>query len=256
VPKTGLKAFIENYQAKEDSIPKEYLYKAENYSFRQLEFSIIWEYCASLRTVGDISDVGRGIEYKGDLNIDSKISSHKKPGFQKGFYSYENDPPIDMLPELVWLNISRESIQSSGSGISNKPKVLVNRIRGGRSPWRLRAWMDTNGYPFGKAFISVTPKVDISLFAIWALANSPLANAYLYDYCERDNKEGVIRKGVDFEFKGYYPEGFESAVPLHEYLSEEYHRSTITFADEWVKKHRSPEINEVLRTATEAFEEK
>jgi hypothetical protein len=28
------------------------------------------------------------------------------------------------------------------------------------------------------------------------------------------------------------------------------------FADEWVKKHRSPEMNEVLRAATEAFEEK
>jgi len=64
------------------------------------------------------------------------------------------------------------------------------------------------------------------------------------------------RKGVDFDFKGYYPDGFESAVPLHEYLSDEYQRSTITFADEWVKKHQSPEINEVLRTATEAFEEK
>ncbi|MFA5293838.1 MAG: N-6 DNA methylase [Phycisphaerae bacterium] len=64
------------------------------------------------------------------------------------------------------------------------------------------------------------------------------------------------RKGVDFDFKGYYPEGFESAVPLHEYLSEEYQRSTITFADEWVRKHQSPEINKVLCAATEAFEEK
>jgi len=331
VPKADLKAFRENYQTKEDSVSKESLYKAENYSFRRLEFNIVWEYCTSLRTLGDIFDVGRGIEYKSELNIDSKISPRKKPGFQKGFYSYDSNPPIHTLPELVWLNISRESIQSYGSGISNKPKVLVNRIRGGRSPWRLRAWIDINRYPFGKAFLSVTPKGDISLYTIWALTNSPLANAYLYDYCERDNKEGVLRKvpippfvkgtfekleglvteyfklmekrdskfgvdvrdkakqlllsidaevmrlydlppkmekqildlfqgkqrkGVDFDFKGYYPEGFESAVPLHEYLSEEYQRSTITFADEWVKKHRSPEINEILETATEAFEEK
>jgi hypothetical protein len=60
---------------------------------------------------------------------------------------------------------------------------------------------------------------------------------------------------VDFKFEGYYPEGFESAIPLHEYLSEEYQRSTVIFADEWVRKHRSPEINEVLRKAVEAFEE-
>ncbi len=67
--------------------------------------------------------------------------------------------------------------------------------------------------------------------------------------------QGVQRKGVDSKFTGYYPEGFESAVPLHEYLSEEYQRSTIGFADEWVQKHRSPEIEGVLKRAVEAFEE-
>jgi len=66
---------------------------------------------------------------------------------------------------------------------------------------------------------------------------------------------GIQRKGVDFEFKGYYREGFESAVPLHEYLSEEYQRSTIAFADEWVKEHRSDEISGIMRRAVEAFEE-
>lgn len=67
--------------------------------------------------------------------------------------------------------------------------------------------------------------------------------------------QGVQRKGVDFPFTGYYAEGFESAIPLHEYLSEEYQRSTVAFADEWVRKHRSPEMNRILRKAVEAFEE-
>ena len=66
---------------------------------------------------------------------------------------------------------------------------------------------------------------------------------------------GSQRKGVDFKFDGYYPDGFESAIPLHEYLSEEYQRSTVAFADEWVRKSRSPEMDRVLRTAVEAFEE-
>jgi type I restriction-modification system DNA methylase subunit len=67
--------------------------------------------------------------------------------------------------------------------------------------------------------------------------------------------QGVQRKGVDFTFMGYYPEGFESAVPLHEYLSDEYQRSTIIFVDELVKENRSPEISGILRKAVEAFEE-
>lgn len=332
VPKIGLKAFAENYQAKKMSISKEDLYKAEYYNFSQLEFKGIWEYCSSLLALGDIADIGRGIEHKSGLDIDSRRSFSKKQGFQKGFYNYNKNPNIDMLPDLVWLNTSQEYVQSYGSGMSDSPKILVNRIRGGRSSWRLRAWLDAKGYPFGKAFISVTPKADVSLFAIWALLNSPFVNTYLCDYCmERDNKEGVLkkvpvpevtslykiekiarnyfelskqqshfmsgdehnlliekqkllfamdaevmrlydlpprqekqlldffyecpRKGVDFKFDRYFPEDFDSWIPLHEYLSEEYQRSTPSFVNDWVEKNRSPEIIKAFETAVEAFKE-
>jgi len=66
---------------------------------------------------------------------------------------------------------------------------------------------------------------------------------------------GHQRKGVDFNFKRYYPEGFDSWIPLHEYLSEEYQRSTPSFVSEWVEKNRSPEIIKALEIAVEAFEE-
>jgi type I restriction-modification system DNA methylase subunit len=67
--------------------------------------------------------------------------------------------------------------------------------------------------------------------------------------------QGVQRKGVDFEFKGYYPEGFESAVPLHEFLSEEYQRSTISFVKKWVEDNRSPEIIRAFENAIDAFQD-
>ncbi|MHC4475194.1 MAG: N-6 DNA methylase [Planctomycetota bacterium] len=67
--------------------------------------------------------------------------------------------------------------------------------------------------------------------------------------------QGVQRRGVDFEFKGYYPEGFESAIPLHEYLSEEYQRSTVSFVSKWVEEVRSPEVIKALEKAVEAFQE-
>ena len=66
--------------------------------------------------------------------------------------------------------------------------------------------------------------------------------------------QGIQRKGVDFSFKGYYPEGFESAVPLHEYLSEEYQRSTVSFVEKWVEDNRSPEIIKAFERASEAFD--
>lgn len=65
--------------------------------------------------------------------------------------------------------------------------------------------------------------------------------------------QGVQRKGVNFDFKGYYPEGFESAVPLYELLSDEYQRSTVSFVKKWVEDNRSPEIIKVFERSLEAF---
>ena len=66
---------------------------------------------------------------------------------------------------------------------------------------------------------------------------------------------GWPRKGVDFEQERYYPEGFDSWIPLHEYLSEEFQRSTVSFVKDWVEKVRSPEIIKALEVAVEAFSE-
>jgi hypothetical protein len=67
--------------------------------------------------------------------------------------------------------------------------------------------------------------------------------------------QGVQRKGIDFEFKGYYPEGFESAIPLHEFLSEEYQRSTVSFVKQWIDDNRSPEVIKAFENAVEAFQD-
>lgn len=83
----------------------------------------------------------------------------------------------------------------------------------------------------------------------------------LYDLPPRMEKlvldlfQGVQRKGVDFSFTGYYPENFKSAIPLHEYLSEEYQRSTVSFVKKWVEDNRSPEISKVFERALEAFDQ-
>ena len=83
----------------------------------------------------------------------------------------------------------------------------------------------------------------------------------LYDLPPRLEKqlldffEDVPRKGVDFDFDRYYPEGFESWIPLHEYLSEEYQRSTPSFVKKWVDEVRSPELTKALEIAVEAFKE-
>ena len=67
--------------------------------------------------------------------------------------------------------------------------------------------------------------------------------------------EGVERRGVGCDFRGYYPEGLDAYIPLHELISDEYQRSTL---DAFLDRHepvRSPEVLAALRAASEAYTE-
>ena len=67
--------------------------------------------------------------------------------------------------------------------------------------------------------------------------------------------DGVERKGVGCDFRGYYPEGLDAYVPLHELISEEYQQSTL---DAFLRRHKptdSPELLRALRCAAEAYAE-
>jgi len=84
---------------------------------------------------------------------------------------------------------------------------------------------------------------------------------HLYDLPPRFERQvldlfnGWQRNGVGFKFEHYFPKDFESWIPLHEYLSENYQRSTVSFISKWVEDVRSPEIIKAFKTAEEAFKE-
>jgi hypothetical protein len=90
--------------------------------------------------------------------------------------------------------VSEKTVNTYAKGMICQPFILLNRIRSSRTPWRLRAWIDFEGHPCGKAFLTVVSSKNISLYAIWALLNSPFANAYTYDHCmAQDNNEGILK---------------------------------------------------------------
>jgi type I restriction-modification system DNA methylase subunit len=66
---------------------------------------------------------------------------------------------------------------------------------------------------------------------------------------------GWERLGVDFKFGRYFPRDLESCIPLHEYLSEEFQRSTVSFVSRWVEEVRSPQMIRALERAMETFKE-
>jgi len=82
----------------------------------------------------------------------------------------------------------------------------------------------------------------------------------LYDLPPRLEKQlldffaGQQRKGVDFEFKEYYPENFGSYIPLRMFISEEFQNSTVENVSKWVEETRSPKVKKALDNAVKAFE--
>jgi len=69
-----------------------------------------------------------------------------------------------------------------------------------------------------------------------------------------DYFRGERRKGVPFEFGDYFPVEFRPWVPLHEYLSGDYARSTLGRFRE-TPRTVSPDVLAALRTAAEAYGE-
>ncbi len=338
VSKSGLDTFAKSYQAEEESLAIEELYKAKCYSFRVPKLKEIWEYCKTYDCLSNVADTGQGLVFKGKGLPPNSITVSSEPfeGSVKGFNFYSKNVKITELPDEVYMNLSPDVIRRPQWGtIRRVQQILLNYARVGNEPWRLKAWIDKKGHPVTSNFIVMRPiKSSIwTLNSLWALANSPFANAFAYcNSMERNNTAGMIRsmpvpfvsqdlsrleklveeyfalskkqmpfaldgddkwnvekkksllkidaevlrlydlpprlerqlldyfievqrKGVDFEFDRYYPEGFDSWIPLHEYLSEEYQRSTPSFVNEWVEKNRSPEVIRALKAAVEAFED-
>jgi hypothetical protein len=74
-------------------------------------------------------------------------------------------------------------------------QVLLNYARVSRGPWRLKAFLDSEGHAVTSRFLTIRPKVgECPLEFIWALCNSPFANAYVYaQTMKRDILAGSVR---------------------------------------------------------------
>jgi len=330
-----LKEFKDRYYAPTEVVLQSRFNTPPTYDLRLEMLEGVWRYCQRFPFLANVADVGRGLEYK-TRNLPAgtqTISTRKFAGSIPGYDKFAKDIKLTETPKLCWMNLAREVISRPRWGTKiGTPQVLLNSVRVGHGPWRLKALIDNKGHPVTTRFIVVRPKTEeCSLKVLWAILNSPLANAYAYckslernnlttmvrhiplpdcevssfdrldklvedyflfssshkvlhsDVENRKAEKGMLaidaevlrlydlpprlerqlldlfdgweRKGVDFKFTAYFPTGFESWIPLHEYLSEEYQRSTVSFVNKWVEEARSPEVIKALEAALEAFEE-
>ncbi len=107
-----------------------------------------------------------------------QVSDKELPGFQLGFLLAEDSPDYHLEPKMEWLNQQPEIIERKcGGTVLNQPQVLLNKARASRSKWRHKAFIDSVGRPFTDRFICFRPLGAIPIKVLWALVNSPFANA-------------------------------------------------------------------------------
>ena len=109
---------------------------------------------------------------------------------------FERGVQLHELPTLYWMSLAHELIYRARSGTTvETPQVLLNYAPASRGPWRLKALIDRVGHPVTSRFITVRPAGSpYSLEILWALLNSPIANAYAFSHLgKRDNIVGDIR---------------------------------------------------------------
>ncbi|HUW99478.1 MAG: N-6 DNA methylase [Phycisphaerae bacterium] len=298
----------------------------------------IWDWCKGMDTLHDVAHSGKGFDFFNKDTLRARglraFAQQTFPGSAPGFLRLEPKLMIHELPADVQINLSPEVIKTPRAGtVVEQPQVLVNYAPVSRGPWRIKAFIDRQGHAITSRFVAVRSRLaELPLEFLWAMCNSPLANAYVYAHTmKRDILVGVLRRmpvprlteadvarvtavacnyldavrlpsqglrqeanptllrnlllqmdaevlrlyqlppryerqllnlfsgwqreGVPCRFDRYFPEDYEPCFSLHEYLSDEYRRSTAGELLERYEPIKSPGLRRALDAAVEAFRE-
>jgi hypothetical protein len=216
-----LDRFRSDYTASTTRTVRQSRFSADSsYSLRLPELEEVWSACADNPKLSKVASVGQGLTYRGaDLPSGSTTySDDYLAGGNRGFVHFSRGLQLHELPKRFWMNLDPAVIRRPMSGTTvGSPQVLLNYAPTSRGPWRLKALIDKEGHPVTSRFIPVRPTTSsYSLETLWALLNSPIANAYAYSYLgKRDNIVGDIRKIPIPKTRSF--EGVERAA--NEYLA-------------------------------------
>jgi len=182
-----------------DLIDAHWLTTKNNSRFVVPDLRRVWENCGSLSKFRRHADIVQGIihhtsnhpEFPKDAITESE---DRISGFVLGFAGMTNAPDTHLTPRTKWLNLDKNVVRfsSSEAGI---PQILLNYAPVDRDIWRLKAYLDSVGRPATSRVLRIHPKHSANqLTALWALCNSPFANAYTYAWAsKRDITAGLMR---------------------------------------------------------------
>ena len=166
--------------------------KSKDVSFRIPRFKEIWDYMRDMG-YGKLSDyvdeIHKGICWKSEQkrkeeNVEGEvILDSPEGGYLKGYDVVRGMDQLIVYREAIFLSLKPEHQLTNGYRLSWKDnKVVFNAARKSRGPWRLTPYYDDEGIALYKNFFAIWAKNETRLKLIAAILNSPVANAYSYDY--------------------------------------------------------------------------
>lgn len=151
-----------------------------------------WLFARGCKSLDVYVDGGQGFQHKGadDPTLPKGVireSSTERKGLVQGFASWNEEQMTHELPPTTWLNLDRETIGRPRHGtVVGHRQILINYACISREPWRLKAIIDVKGHPATSDFNVVRPKhAGLSLEVLWAILNSPVANAHAYAHSSK-----------------------------------------------------------------------
>jgi hypothetical protein len=156
----------------------------------------LWSYLVGTQTLGDVATASRGIEWNIPLiGEDRKETGNRQrlvldepiPGETR-----EGVPPgakisLFQKPDTKHLIMRSEDQRGKAYKLPwNLPKVILNKARRSRGPWRISAFADFDQLTCYQTFIAVWPHDPAITTALAATLNGPVANAFFFT-----KKEGL-----------------------------------------------------------------
>lgn len=185
VREDSIARFAENYGAdSEQVLLQKSLGRDDARTMRLPDLPEVWQYLSRNPAIGTIANVGQGFSFAEEgLVVKAREAGRRKtvdgvPAFLSGVRSLS----IWQTPKSVWLSPTRTPVLTWRSGnYTGKPQILVNYSPVMRGPWRLKALLDKKGHAVTNTYTTVRPRGSSPpITFLWAILNSPLANAYVY----------------------------------------------------------------------------
>jgi hypothetical protein len=160
-------------------------YSKSEFSLWEAPLNRVWTWLESNPRMTSITvDIHRGFCWvsQNDKEIKSElILDQPRKGYMKGPARVHGQFLQYSLVSTQYLSRKKEDQYDDAYNHAwEEPKVICNAARLRRSAWRLGAFADCEGLAASQRFTALWLAEGISLFAVTALLNSPLVNAYMY----------------------------------------------------------------------------